>query len=336
MQILGTTLAHATLSFVHPGYISAYPRVLGDYALPSGAPQIALDVGSALHLKAGAAALPPDPGPVQVMLGSISSTWTVAIAATGALFAGLVVLSLWRRGSDWARPMGVTLFGGLLLLTSWWVDGGERLAEARRRRVSRRPPPVAYAHPQQATQVILYGLIADALVNYAGRAHSLTYVHSEIAFPTARPTPGMRQARRYYLYDGWRRRFRFRRTGQTYTVTSAGADGRFGTRDDLVCNVTRANNGDWDSTRVAFFVHKSAAGAYHVFFHRFPGRNFKFHGRGRARRLTRSRVFDVLDARKVDRWGAARHGVPILGSYDRLARGKRTAPLALFVYRPPR
>ncbi|MBN1609433.1 MAG: hypothetical protein JW940_22575 [Polyangiaceae bacterium] len=96
--------------------------------------------------------------------------------------------------------------------------------------------PREYEHPEQATQVILHGLIGNAARHYRSIS-KLANLAPGVALPTSSLTEGEAYALKTYAFDGWGNEFRLVEASNTCTVTSAGADGVFDTEDDLELSV---------------------------------------------------------------------------------------------------
>jgi hypothetical protein len=96
-----------------------------------------------------------------------------------------------------------------------------------------------YENPEQATQVILYGLIGNALLHYPLALDSLARLNGSISLPTATPTAGQAYALQTYGIDGWGNELRIDEDTTAYVVRSAGWDETFDTEDDLVLRVSR-------------------------------------------------------------------------------------------------
>lgn len=98
-----------------------------------------------------------------------------------------------------------------------------------------------YANPEQATRVILHGLIGNALIFSGSAVESLASLRNYVELPTQNPTEGEAYALTTYGLDGWGKEFRLRSGTDDNEVTSAGADGLFATTDDLTLKVPFAD-----------------------------------------------------------------------------------------------
>jgi hypothetical protein len=165
-------------------------------------------------------------------------------------------------------------------------------------RVCRDPAPwkgvetKTYVHPDAATRVLLYGLIADGLTNMREPVKALSEIQKEIGFPNKDLSEGQAHALRTFGIDGWGTPFRFLSMRDLYTVSSAGPDRAFGTEDDISLKTAAVSSDDWDSHRWAFFIRKESGTTY-VFYHRAFCDLFCFRDFQTAAILTDSAVFDV-------------------------------------------
>ncbi|MBT3224606.1 MAG: hypothetical protein HN348_36525, partial [Proteobacteria bacterium] len=281
MEVIGSAVTEATQNYLHAGYISAYPRSLGHYNF--GEPTLQFDVAQALQLK----------GEALASLSTWGDSWFASIAGTGdmslllggtaAFFAALGLASLRPRKQSMAALSIAALLG---------LGAG-----ACKTKVSEPPPWEAaaleeYQHPEDATKVLLYGLIADGLASGEGRVDALADIQHEVGFPTTKPTRGMSYALSSYGIDGWGKEFRFKSHGESFEVTSAGADGRFDTPDDLSLAVRRATNSDWEQQRWAFYLDNSSEDPQ-LFFHRFSGKHFQYGHHDEAVVATGTELFDL-------------------------------------------
>ncbi|MDX9999889.1 MAG: hypothetical protein RBU30_01200 [Polyangia bacterium] len=298
MQILGASLANTLQGFLHPGYISAYPRTFEPqmgYPIEYTDPTLQLDLVQALRLQSDALAGSADVGtPMTTAMAGYGSLGAMAMGVL-VLFAGFAVLALLRsreraRGGPrrWASPlvpfMPLVAAAGFVLTcgpaplptTVPWKDVQLR----------------SYEDPEAATLAIMHGIIADGLINAGQRVSILPNIQNEVALPTTEPTEGMLYALQTYGIDGWGREFRLTLADSIYTVISAGPDGQFSTSDDLRMRVRQAFNDSWDNLRHGFFLRESN-GERVLLIHRFPGDHFRYAHRTEAEALTGDKYFDV-------------------------------------------
>jgi hypothetical protein len=303
MVVIGASVAAVAKMFLHAGYISSGPRPMFDFALPHGAAKVAveLDVAEALRLagdSGSVAAARIDPGTIGASLPGAAG-WTVPLLAAGAFFAALaLVYPLVKRANlhgGWTRRRRAAVFLVPLLAPLIVIAIGARLP------VPEAPPPEAvipraYADPQAATQALLHGLIADGIINLGRPVERLADIRDEVGLPVNKLTEGEAYALKAYGFDGWGRPFRLTVSEErwpAYRVTSAGADGRYDTEDDIGISVRQCDNWNWDTMRHAFFVRKAGAGLV-LFFHRWTGHEFKYRDRKLARALTGGTLFDAI------------------------------------------
>lgn len=327
MQILGASMMQVTMSFLHPGYISAYPRTFSPemgYPLSYGDPTLQMDMVSALHLQGDPVASAGHVStPLTTSLAGLSGVSTAVMAAL--CFFGCLVLWALLREHVRGRFRAAFTLPPLMAMALWVVTCG--------------PDPLptqkpwegvqvrAYANPSQATLAILHGIIADGIINVGQRVDTLANIQNEVGLPTATPSEGMAYALSTYGLDGWGREFRLSRADRQYTVTSAGADGAFDTADDLAMVVSQCDNGSWDNSRHAFFLRRS--GTDHLLFvHRWTGDFFRYENRDDAEAMTGTRLFDVL--RASDMYEDLR--VKVEASYSQDASGVSDDPIVLQVF----
>lgn len=325
MQLLAASQVSATDTFLHPGYISAYPRPLEGYAYPTTTPELQLEVAGALQLKGEtlAASFPREPSDVAAgAQASRSSATGVFVAVLGLLLA--ISASYLLR--DRLRPhltrrrlvgaSGLAFAGAAVALLSC----GGKLPDT--------PPWTGvakqeYVQPDAATRVILHGIVADAIINLGQPIESLANIKNEVGLPVKQLTAGEAYALKTYGIDGWGREMRLTRQGDKYTVTSAGPDGSFATADDIKLTVRPCSEESWDSARWAFFVTELEARPV-VFFHRWTGEMFKYKNRDAARAATGGDLFDFLRASEVT--------ADVSQVYQQAAAGLTRKPLVLRVF----
>jgi hypothetical protein len=182
----------------------------------------------------------------------------------------------------------------------------------------------AYANPEEATQVLLYGIIADGLANTRQMVTSLANIQYEVGLPIKHLTEGERYALKTYGFDGWGNPFRFTVDDYgEYSVTSAGADGSFGTGDDTGITTHKYRLSTWDKRRWAFFMRKDE-NEYVLLFHRWPGRQFIYKNRKKAHSLTGNGMFDLLPEKDLRHYQDS-----LKESYDEIAKAVEYDPLIL-------
>ncbi len=327
MQILGASAMRVAEIFLHPGYISAYPRTFEPdmgYLIWNGDPTLQLNMGEALRLQGDATASAAHvTTPVTTAMAGIPPTTAVILAAV-CFFAGLLLVAWMRQRGELRIPPILTL-PPLLAVLAWVGTCG--------------PPPLpnekpwegvtvrAYADPHQATLALLHGIIADGIINVGQDVSNLANIQNEVGLPTTSPTEGMAYALSTYGLDGWGREFRLDRAGSSYTVRSAGADGSFDTGDDVTMTVSQCNDQSWDNDRHAFFLKRSGTD-YLLFVHRWTGDLFRYEAKDEAKSLTGTPLFDVFHASDMNEDFQSR----MEATYSEDASGVGDDPLVLQVF----
>jgi hypothetical protein len=236
------------------------------------------------------------------------------VVAIVLLFFGYLTIQYWRRLSKGSRPAWQTrLFTAIpLLLIAIVVIGVYRaIPKYQEYRLNNLPPPWAnvpvrdYRDPEAATQAILHGLVANALPGSPFDVQELGAIRHEVTFPVpaAQWTPGMAYAARAYGRDGWGRDFRLQRLTQgRYRVSSAGADGEHGTRDDIVLVTAPTKTYDWEQLVNGVYVRR-VEGEYTYFVHRIAHMHYRPRRARAAREVTGTDVFDMFRFQQRRRWG---------------------------------
>jgi hypothetical protein len=130
-----------------------------------------------------------------------------------------------------------------------------------------------YENPEQATQVILYGLIGNALIHRSSSLDSLAWLTGTISLPTPTPTAGQAYALQTFGLDGWGNELRIDADTSYHVVRSAGVDETFDTEDDLVLRVPHYSaiglNGPAPAmaTPSAWYVVETQNAPYVLFYH---------------------------------------------------------------------
>jgi hypothetical protein len=336
MKIIAASIAKVTEAadtFLHAGYISAYPRPLNEYSYPDTAPVEQLDVVQALQLKgetlASGSTLPDSASP-HLLAGDLTTVALVAAAAFG-LLAVLYLLRHHLRHLGGAllptRPAwgAATVMAALALVLLVRCGGEDPLPTE---------PPwkgvklEQYKDPQAATKVLLHGIIAEAIGSMDREISILPNIQNETRLPAAKLTSGQAYALKTYGIDGWGRPFRLDGSDSAYTVTSAGADGSFGTSDDLKVKIDKCDDQSWDMRKRAFFLRQDGAGALVVLFHRWTGTHFEYLNPTKAQQLTGGETFDLFAAKDLpkDKLASARQ------AYQQVAGSASHTPMVLQVF----
>ena len=331
MKILASSIQQAADTFLHAGYISAYPRTLYNYAYGNTAPKLELDVAESLRLQGEtlAAATTGDPT-VAAAAVATSGGWPGSMLLGVAALAGTVALLVWMR----SRLRG-TAFRGLasygataaVALAAVGVFHCGGLDPLPTETPWKGVPLQKYADPSAATKVLLHGIIADGIENVGQPIEMLENIQNEVGLPVGKLTKGQAYALKTYGIDGWGKAFRLTDAGGKYTVTSAGADGTFDTSDDLSVSVTQSDDQSWDSNRSVFFVRKGSGGAVVVLFHRWSGEHFLYKNQASAKALTSGDLFDLWTPADLE----AKQKAAAEDSYKKAATGVSHEPVVLQV-----
>jgi hypothetical protein len=260
-----------------------------------------IDVKSALQLKdSGDAAIQKAPSGLPACApkaGSMNND--VLLFFLVAVFF-LSILSIYSRrvwrGKAILKPLSIVLpalFLVLLVKVIWPsanVNGAQPSWQGE--------PVQEYADPGQATRVILYGVIADGLAGSAFKVNSLSAIQKEVGFPVkpAEMTPGMAYALKTYGRDGWGREFQI---NSRRKVSSAGADGKHGTSDDITLTIRQPIESEWENLVSGIYLKVSEKESA-VFVHRVADSNFKYAYKYAARKATGTDLYDRIPEREFD------------------------------------
>lgn len=346
MKILAASVELPGQHFLHAGYMSAYPRTFGEYGYDHlmFTDAIPVNVASALTLSDSSGHAASSREAVRMQ--------PARIAEQGWLFPYLVIILLalllpvyyrTRRAATAEKRIRLDRGVFLLMIVMAVVLMGV-LFRNDSVVTELRPSPwadsvrMAYADPEAATRVLLYGMIADGIANTRARVYSLAQVREEIALPVASLSAGEAYALDHYGLDGWGREFRLFHLMLTTVVTSDGADGKPGTADDFVLRLAPVDPDNWEKGRHAIFVRRHE-GNYLMLFHRWPGGMFEYANKELARRLTNTAVFDCRDV-GTQRWEtdgpASLQGLTPAEYLDRVfakTRGTAAAEQVVLFYR---
>lgn len=251
MRVVAASLTERASSFLHAGYISAYPRSVYPDAYPveHQAAAIQVDVAEALRLQGEQlASAATGGGDLPGALAAVASSpqWLTLAAATLATSGLLAAYYLVR---DRVEGPGRRRVFALAALTAVGViaacgagDQVERAPAATGGTESAGAGPAAgaeagasteaqpdalpaelpwegvakrtYANPELATTVLLHGIIADGLINVGQPVESLANIQNEVGLPVSSLTEGESYALQTYGRDGWGNDFRFEVVGQ--------------------------------------------------------------------------------------------------------------------------
>jgi hypothetical protein len=329
VEIIAGSLNIVSRQFLHAGYMSAYPRtftMMGDYQLRRDKLEV-LDVKTALELKRTDTSPAPTPEirqegafwkPIVSPRPAVMSVDLFVYVTVFFFFAYLASL-YYRRVRKvsvpgWRPWVAVTIPACLIYLVAGFVYPASYAAIQ-----NSQPPPwegVAtseYLHPEQATEVILYGIIADALAGCSFRIENLAAIQKQVGLPIPEKqrTEGMAYALKTYGRDGWGRDFRLRMVkkdrNDAYEVRSAGRDGRFDTLDDLT--LLACPEYGWESRLKGVYV-RQLDKRYAVFLHRVKDSHFRYVREKEAWTHTGTRLYDMVLEKDLDRGRRARDDEP--------------------------
>ena len=331
MKIIASSLQQAADWFLHAGYLSGAPRMLDTHNYGGMTPpRLQLDVAESLRLQGETLATTVSSDPIVTATTSASPGWPTMLLGA-ALLAGVVTLLYWLRHrlrgyslpSFHLRPIhGATAMMALAALGLLQCKSKPSKAPWDGVKLQR------YADPAAATKVLLHGIIADGIRNVGQAVDRLADIRNEVGLPTKKPTRGQVYALKTYGIDGWGNKFRLAEDWPTYTVTSAGADGKFDTSDDLSRKVTQSKDETWDQELSTYFVRKGSSGAAVILFHRWTGKHFIYNNRSVARALTGGDLFDLWTASDL----SAEQKILARGSFKVAARGTSHQPLVMQVF----
>jgi hypothetical protein len=318
MKILASALVDTVRSYLHAGYVSAYPQPIDPHSVYGGEEMVELhmqiDMVEALRLQgeaAAAAAMPDGGAAIATAAASGSVTMLGAAAAATAGAAALGVLHR-RLGLRPRMAMAAGALAGLVTVGQLSCGEPDFDQEAYEKSL---PAPWegvelrAYADPEAATQAIVRGIISDALMSMDFPVEELRHIQLEVGLPADNLTEGMAYALKTYGYDGWGRELDFEvEVGEWstwYTVTSAGADGEFGTEDDIEggSNAYDGEDAWWaGAIGMSAFLRRDADGSLVSMVHRIRGDYFEYNHADEAEALTGSKLFDMFTEADLSPW----------------------------------
>jgi hypothetical protein len=165
----------------------------------------------------------------------------------------------------------------------------------------------AFVHPEQATLAILHGIVRPAMMDIGRKVDNLANIQNEVALPMTEPTPGSAYALKMYGLDGWGRRLNLAyrdepfddTTRRSYTVTSFGPDGEIGTTDDIVTTFKETISKTFGASPCPIFYILKDKDAAELLYHRWNSDKFSFNDKERARALSGSLLFDIIDRERL-------------------------------------
>jgi len=315
MQILAGSLNVDVPGLLHAGYISACPRTFVGHGSPhrfaAATTAKVIDVPAALALKesgkSGEQIVRPATAQATVSAGPFrpaSGVFPAAGLAIAFFFFAYLFGLYFRRTlkTNWLGWIPWALALGSVVLITLVVNLAE---SARTAYLNHAPPPwrdVAvkeYQDPETATEAILHGLIVNGLAGCSFVVKGLPAIQNEVAFPLPVEdyTPGMAYAQKTYGLDGWGREFKFESLGSGYFITSAGADGVFGTADDIIVE-TPGPATSWEGRISSLYIRPAEAQPI-CLLHRVDDRLYRAVDEAGARRLTGNDLFDTFGIDKL-------------------------------------
>ncbi|MCP4677306.1 MAG: hypothetical protein GY854_17690 [Deltaproteobacteria bacterium] len=321
MKLIAANMVDKVDSFLHAGYISAYPRPLESYGYPLGSEEAGsnvqvlyhMDLAEALRLEGETLAAGSQTGGSETALAAIMDMATLdqllmgALACTAFIILFYLVVERLDRFSKKLVPVFLSVC--ILVLVMPHCDNMKNESEP----LPTDPPwqdlqKRSYANPDDATIALLHGVIIPAVANIGQKVDVLANIQNEVGLPTRHLTEGQAYALSTYGIDGFGKEFRFTRNAlkdvdekpySGYTVSSAGADGMFDTGDDIVKHFEQTINETWGWHRNAFYLGKSGDDVV-VLFHRWNGDMFEYNNESLAEQLTGSSLFDLFEVQNLD------------------------------------
>lgn len=329
--------ADAVDSFLHAGYISAYPRTIArSFDFSTKEPVVELDLVQALRLKGES--LGGRASGVDGAMGAISGgspEWLTILGVVLGFFGVVSLLyllqdkyPLMRQRWRWTALASVALAG--LAVTMCMKTETAPLPTSS---PWENAPFKEYEDPEKATVAILNGIIADGIQNIGRPISTLSNIQDEVGLPTRDPTDGMKHARNTYGRDGWGRDFKLTsEEGGNYVVRSAGPDGKYDNSDDLHIRVAQCDDENWEYQRRSLFLREDG-GSVKVLFHRFNGKHFEYMNQALAKETTGGILFDLISGKELERdWDHNAQHDKLLTAYNRFAQDATHEPIVLQVF----
>lgn len=337
MQILSSSFQKVGSFFLHAGYISmrrAFSDHDAEWILKNHQPVLKLDMAEALRLH----------GEVIGSVGQTHDSWLGSLSSSindpATMIMGIAGFCLFIaaayhfRKSKCRRSIvyPIAIFG--MAMTVLAVSAGGP-AKAPPNNQSVKPPwegmaRRAYEHPEDATKAMLYGIIADGIVNTKGAVTSLVDIQGEVGIPSNTLTEGQQYALATYGYDGWGRPFKlssqrnkaFVGPVNDIVISSDGKDGKPETEDDIKASICPPSpEAKWEYHRWAYFLRELDHRKL-MLIHRWKGEDFQYRNRRLAKQLTGGLLFDAVPLKSA---------FPA-EMYQQFATSKRPSPLILVVF----
>ncbi len=295
-------------SFLHVGYMSAYPRQLEPGAYPPGSnefsqlPSQQIDLTQAFRLSDN---VENTQGLLDASAGLTaglphSGLWFSVLAFAGTVALLYLVLRRFTVGSPYRSfsASAAAMFAVISIFTFYCNDDNSLPVDKPWEGMSLK----AYENPELATRAILFGIIAPAAANIGQTVTTTANIQNEVALPVKNPNEGMRYALDTYGIDGWGNEFQFvvdseksdKQDYTIYTVTSSGPDETFNTEDDISATFNQTVNGSWGYSPPNAFFLVSNNDNIEVLFHRWKNKMFEYHDKEAAKKISDSTLFDVL------------------------------------------
>jgi hypothetical protein len=328
MKLISASLVEQIDSFLHAGYISAYPRALEPGAYPLGSSSMGgteklthqIDMVQALTL--GEPATDAGTNGLDAYMSLINSGDSHGLVIGILAITGIsALLYLINRDFRDIRPKLARVVTPIALAAMFLsvthckdidptTDPAPTTSLPSASGLPTSPPwegvsKKSYVHPEQATLAILHGIIVPAIANI-GESYTvdkLANLKNEVAVPMKNPSEGVAYALKTYGIDGYGNEFKFEYSPSSvvgyvgpkeYKVTSAGADGALDTADDIVASVSQTTNSYWGhSVQHAYYL-VARGDQVDLLFHRWNGKMFKYHNEALAKEITGSTLFDVM------------------------------------------
>lgn len=315
MKLLAGSIEVESNTYLHAGYLSAYPRSFGEGGFLRfwhHETTTVINIPEAVALREPADESQPA---ATISAARVNQALTPAtmvselFALTVAfLFFAWLIGVYYQRVRKTAHPAwrpwvlaGVSVF--VFAFFPYWA-----LPAMRVQRLNALPPPwedvpvQPYQNPELATQAIMQALIVNALAGSPQGIASLAAIQEEVAFPVPAEdyTPGMEYARRTYGRDGWGRDFAFELLGEgKYRVSSAGHDGALGTPDDIVVDAG-VNERGWEYALSGIFARWHDQELV-CFIHQVDDPLFRKARSAESGELTSTSVFDMFTLKSATR-----------------------------------
>ncbi|MCP4600316.1 MAG: hypothetical protein GY847_07255 [Proteobacteria bacterium] len=316
MKLIAANMVDKVDSFLHAGYVSAYPRPLESYDYPLGSESMGSDVDVIYHMDlVEALRLEGESLAAGLQTGGFDTAVAagfVEVGASNQLLVGTLALSfalalfyLISNRFGWRLNKLVPVAASIVMLM-YMIPHCDTESDE--------PDPLptevpwqgvqleSYADPEDATIAILHGIIVPAVANVGQGVEVLPNIQNEVGLPTKQLTKGQAYALSTYGIDGFGKAFRLTRNELRdedehkywgYTVTSAGADGIFDNKDDIAKSFDQTINEEWGWHRNTYYLAKDGDDVV-VLFHRWNADMFQYKNEAPAKRLTGLELFDLF------------------------------------------